>query len=326
MAISIQFFFFGCRLFDVGPCSLQNLKQASLAWPADEEAQECLRSMQEALARVNLAKSSHMFDDTTRRMELDLLVDQIIKQQLVKIVVRRVNQEYQGDGAPWVAVFDDPGYLKQQRSENPQYQGVHFSTHVLFNTSVSRHQQTHIDGIGHRVDTTCDNLKDFQDPLSVAVLFTRHRATQVGEMYPVGNRFYDMLDGFLTPQEFLQEVNCVLDRNARTFEAEVGNIPLAAPGTITVFPKNLAVHRGLARGPKGKNEGAQDFRAAWYFTLCRQDRLHEYSADKLETAEFAPGFCNSQVDLQALEIWITQYLVALEVKVTYRSCCSCFLF
>jgi len=54
-----------------------------------------------------------------------------------------------------------------------------------------------------------------------------------------------------------------------------------------VFPKNLKVHRGTARG---SSKDPDDMRVVIYFTLCRQDQYHKYVNDKMETAELSPGF------------------------------------
>lgn len=255
----------------------------------------------------------HLSDGTSRRAAFtksvpDHLVVKLftsVSQSLNLLCSEKRKQKGKPELPPWKPQVADPGYADGKS----EYKGeeAHFGVHFLYNQLESGHQQVHIDGIGHPEEISA--LEDFEGPLSVSIILSRHRNTQFGEMFSMGNRFSAMLDGRISADQLVAEVSEVLINNYLLFEDQLGQLkPLEEP-TVNIFPKNMTVHRGLARGPALDKE---EQRVAIYFTMCRENRLAEYATDKMETAELAPGF-DGYFNWNSIELWLSQYLIAFEV-------------
>lgn len=257
---------------------------------------------------VRGATLDDMSDGVTRRTEVDNVKSERESSALRESVTQYVNQNFRGKKLEeWEAIADDPGYANSKIDEHGQ--GM-MGMHALFNTSQSRGQHAHIDGIGHKVnlEQLPDKLEDYEGPLSVAVLVSKHRNTQFGEMYPIANGFYDVVSGCRDPAEFCEEVTGVLQRNQQRFKQELPHAKPVTKVTVSIFPKNMCVHCGVPRGNPDQGD-----RKVLYFTLCRKNKVHEYKADKMETAEYSPGFEDGTFNKESLILWITQYLISVEV-------------
>lgn len=254
-----------------------------------------------------------MADATTKRAKLNELFVPGVQDTFIRIISEVVNRSIRGNKAEWILVREDPGYADTV-SENPMYKNAHIGTHVVFNVSPVVSQNVHIDGIGLPFDDVSGDLCEFEGPLSVAVMLSDHRPTQIGEMYAIANSFFAVLNGTMSVDNFCAEVNGVLCRNKIQLDQERPFVKPVKPGTFVVFPKNMAVHRGLARGKSNVKP-----RAATYATFCRADKLDEYLHNKMETSELSPGFSQGFIDVDTCEMWFIQFLIALEV-----SCLFCF--
>ena len=255
-------------------------------------------------------------DSVTKREELLSFASKAEVIEFAQSITDEVNKRWQGKGTPWVFLLDDPGYVTNKKSEAGE--NKHLGIHVLMNRQAKRGQKPHIDGIGSPFEEEIPkNLEDFQGPLSVAFFLTESKNTQFGENIKLANMFYEMLDGDKSPEDLCDEVTEVLQRNEEFFDAEF--VPTVPEGTCHVFPKNLKVHRGTARG---SSTDLDDMRVVIYFTLCRQDQFQKYVNDKMETAELAPGFNDGKFGKGNLEIWAQQWLVAHLLKYDSISRCA----
>ena len=258
-----------------------------------------------------------MTDEVTKRQPFhQILKSQNAKHKLKKIIEEEVNSSIIGTSkVRWRLVWEDPGYnlLSQESEAYDEFEGEHMGVHVLFNDSPDQCQNVHIDGIGLPLADIPDKLEEFQGPLSVAFMLSVHRPTQVGEMFDISTRFFDVLDYNLMPDDFLEELNLAFERNKLMFDEQLPYVKAVKRGTFIAFPKNGAIHRGLARGLQNLKR-----RATTYATLVRENQLETYTRSKMETAEFSPGFATGIADRTWLELWFIQFLVDLEVPL----CCN----
>src|SRR5947209_1336289 len=137
---------------------------------------------------ISFRKTKRMDDDVTRRVELSKFATKAEIKEFVDAIVAQWNAycRMRGSSAVWEAVVHDPGYDSGEEG--------HYGIHCLYNAHDKKVQFPHIDGMGHP-ENFDGNLCNFEGPLSCAVLLSRHKNTQFGEVYPLANRFSAFLAG-----------------------------------------------------------------------------------------------------------------------------------
>ena len=220
-------------------------------------------------------------DHATKRVELENFLPENEIREFLNGVCTELNSRHPS-ADPWVALLKDPGYPSGV-GEDPGFASSsngrdYLGCHLLINASVNKGQNPHIDGIGHPVCDMPNSLADCVEPLSVAVFMSRHQNTLFGDNFPIANHFEKVLRGSLSSEDFCEKVNNLFHEHRRRF-AQRAPVPPVDIGTVNVFPKNLTVHCGAARGRHDKG-----LRKVIYFTICRKSKQLKYALDKMETA------------------------------------------